>query len=143
MREQNLKKDNLLLNLMLILVCLVPIIGSFFIKTDGQTVAFRFHDGFYEVRMPCVFKTVTGYKCPSCGGTRSFAFMGKLSLVSAWNSNKATAMLYVFMALQIPYRLILIVRGKVPFQKIISRLGIVALILVGVIAIVQFAAQFI
>lgn len=138
-----MKRDNLLLNLMLVLICLVPIIGSFFIKTDGQGVAFRFHDGFYEVRMPCVFKTVSGYKCPSCGGTRSFAYMSKLSLVSAWNSNKATAMLYAFMALQIPYRLILIVRGSAPFQDRISRIGVGALILIGVIAVVQFVAQFI
>ncbi|HEY9061676.1 MAG TPA: DUF2752 domain-containing protein [Pseudobacteroides sp.] len=106
-------------------------------------MAFRFHDGFYEVRMPCVFKTVSGYKCPSCGGTRSFAYMSKLSLVSAWNSNKATAMLYAFMALQIPYRLILIVRGSAPFQDRISRIGVGALILIGVIAVVQFVAQFI
>lgn len=128
---------------MLVLICLMPIIGSFFIKTDGQAVAFRFHDGFYEVRMPCVFKSVTGYKCPSCGGTRSFAYMSKVSLVSAWNSNKAVTMLYIYMVLQIPYRLVLIVRGKVPFQESISRFGIGALILIGVVAVIQFTDQFI
>lgn len=69
--------------------------------------------------------------------------MSKLSITSAWNANKATTMLYMLMMLQIPYRLILIVRGKVPFQRCIARIGIVALIFIGVVDITEFVAQFI
>ncbi|HOV26013.1 MAG TPA: DUF2752 domain-containing protein [Pseudobacteroides sp.] len=110
--------------------------------TDGQVVAFRFHNN-YEVGVPCVFKTITGYNCPSCGGTRSFVYMSRFSLLSAWNLSKAATMLYILMALQIPYRIVLIARGSVPFQRIIARLGIVFLIFIGVVDIADFVAQFI
>ena len=93
--------------------------------------------------MPCVFKTITGYNCPSCGGTRSFVYMSQLSLMSAWNINKAATMLYILMTLQVPYRIMLIVRGKVPFQRSIARLGIVFLILIGIVDIADFVVQFI
>ena len=137
-----MKRNNLLLNIVWLIICLLPIICSFFLITDGQAVAFRFHNN-YEVGVPCVFKTVTGYNCPSCGGTRSFVYMGRLSLMSAWNLNKAATMLYILMALQIPYRIVLIVRGSVPFQRIIARLGIVFLIFIGIVDIADFVAQFV
>ena len=138
-----MKRDNILLNLVWLLICLLPLLCAFILNTNGQVVAFRFHNNYYEVGMPCVFKTITGYGCPSCGGTRSFVYMSELSIASAWNANKAATMLYMLMVLQIPYRLILIVRGKVPFQRCIARIGIVALIFIGLVDITEFVAQFI
>ncbi len=141
-KGRELKRNNLLLHIVWLIICLLPIICSFLLITDGQVVAFRFHNN-YEVGVPCVFKTITGYNCPSCGGTRSFVYMSRFSLLSAWNLSKAATMLYILMALQIPYRIVLIARGSVPFQRIIARLGIVFLIFIGVVDIADFVAQFI
>jgi len=52
----------------------------------------------------CAFKSVTGMGCFGCGLTRSFAYMGELSVLSAFKLHPAGPFLYLLVASQIPYR---------------------------------------
>lgn len=38
----------------------------------------------WEVPPLCMFRNITGYRCPGCGLTRSFVFMGHLDVVDAF-----------------------------------------------------------
>jgi hypothetical protein len=52
----------------------------------------------------CAFKTITGFGCFGCGLTRSFAYMGELSILSAFKLHPVGPFLYLFVLSQIPYR---------------------------------------
>ncbi len=61
---------------------------------------------FFGFSLPqtCAFKGVTGYGCFGCGLTRSFAYMGELSILSAFKLHPAGPFLYLLVLTQIPYR---------------------------------------
>ena len=74
--------------------------------------------------------------------TRSFIYMSDFNISAAWAMNRAGALLYLFCVLQIPYRIMLIFNRKIPLERIVVALGIVFLIIIGSVAVGQFAVQF-
>ncbi len=56
------------------ILILIGIVYATFIKYVGKGI-------------PCVFYTITGYKCPGCGISRMFLCLFKGDLKGAWNSN--------------------------------------------------------
>lgn len=52
----------------------------------------------------CMFRNLTGMRCPGCGLTRSFVFMGEGSVVEAFRMHWLGPVLWVFIAAQIPFR---------------------------------------
>ncbi len=53
----------------------------------------------------CMFRLLTGHRCPGCGLTRSFTFMGHGRVAEAFHLHVLGPALYVLVAAQIPYRL--------------------------------------
>jgi hypothetical protein len=54
--------------------------------------------------MPCAFRGMTGYPCPSCGMTTAFAWVMRGHLVEAWRANPAGTLLApVFGLIVIPW----------------------------------------
>jgi hypothetical protein len=46
---------------------------------------------FYTITgigVPCIFRTITGYKCPGCGVTHMVVHMSHMEFVKAYNDNQ-------------------------------------------------------
>lgn len=52
----------------------------------------------------CLFRTLTGWRCPGCGLTRAFVFMGHAQPLDALRMNLFGPVLWLFVAAQVPYR---------------------------------------
>ncbi len=57
------------------------------------------------VPQTCALKNITDFGCFGCGLTRSFAYMGELSVLSAFKLHPVGPFLYVIVLSQIPYRI--------------------------------------
>lgn len=51
--------------------------------------------------MDCIFKSITGIPCPSCGLTRGFRALLKGDIVSAFNYNILTIPIFIFLLILI------------------------------------------
>lgn len=87
--------------------------------------------------IPCVFRTVTGYKCPGCGISHMCIYLFNGEIGNAYNSNE-------FLFITLPILILLIVVNDVRYVKYENReLGkvgkmlcvfyIVALIIFGIL----------
>jgi hypothetical protein len=72
----------------------------------------------FGVALPplCALKTFTGLDCPGCGLTRSFGFMGEGSPIEALRMHLFGPLLWIFIAAQIPYRLMILGRRLSPWN---------------------------
>jgi Protein of unknown function (DUF2752) len=61
---------------------------------------------------PCMFAQVTGYRCPSCGMTTSFAWFVRGRFDRAWRANPVGSLLAPTCALLIPWLLAGAARGR-------------------------------
>jgi hypothetical protein len=52
----------------------------------------------------CQFKNLTGVDCPGCGLSRGFIHLAHGDFVGAWQFNPAAALVFLFVAVQVPYR---------------------------------------
>jgi len=52
----------------------------------------------------CMMRRVTGVGCPGCGMTRCFISLAHGDCAAAWSYNPAGLLLFVVMALQVPFR---------------------------------------
>jgi Protein of unknown function (DUF2752) len=52
----------------------------------------------------CTFRNLTGLRCPGCGMTRSFVYMGHLDPLAAFRMHLLGPLLYLFVAAQVPWR---------------------------------------
>lgn len=64
----------------------------------------------------CLIKAVTGHDCPGCGMTRSFTYMGHLDPVTAFRMHILGPVLWTAVAVQIPWRIVKLLRGSSPTQ---------------------------
>jgi len=66
----------------------------------------------FDHKMPpmCIFHMVTGHRCPGCGLTRSFTFMGHGEIVQAFRMHVLGPFLYLWMLQQIGAKTLAIVR---------------------------------
>ena len=72
----------------------------------------------FGVALPpmCALKTLTGLECPDCGLTRSFGFMGEGSPIEALKMHLFGPLLWIVVAAQIPYRLMILGRRLGPWN---------------------------
>jgi hypothetical protein len=65
----------------------------------------------FEVPLLCSFRRMTGYNCPGCGMTRSFAFMAHGHVIEAFRMNAIGPLFFAFLASQVPWRIWRLWRG--------------------------------
>jgi hypothetical protein len=70
---------------------------------------------------PCGFLVYTGYPCPGCGLTTSFAHMIRLEVVGAFGANPFGILLFLCTAAMVPLSLLGIVR-RLPVIDTLDRL---------------------
>ncbi len=87
----------------------VVILLAFFLRTEGETVVTI---PFLDAPLPplCLFQHFTGFDCPGCGLTRCFISVAHGRFQNAWYYNPGGIALFFFVAAQIPYRAVQIVR---------------------------------
>jgi len=126
-----------------LLLCLIPILVSFFLTTNGSFTAVRFSGMRYKIGLQCIFKASTGYNCPSCGMTRAFVYMSGFNVSDAMQMSRAGALLYVFCLTQIVYRSLRIFTQKTPIPGYLFWVQAIFLVFIGVIDLMDFVVQFI
>lgn len=131
-----------LVNIVLFLLCFFPLAASLFITTDGSFSTLHFLTISKRLNNICVFKIITGYRCPVCGMTRCFAFMSHGSVINAWHMSHAGVPLYFLCVYECIYRLLRIILSRIPFLKIFMIVEAVFLITVGIAVVFFFAIQF-
>lgn len=65
-----------------------------------------------NVPVTCIFKSVTGISCPSCGMTRAFFAILKFNFVGAFFLNILSIPLFLFIAISVIIMIIEIFRNK-------------------------------
>lgn len=93
----------------------------------------------------CVFRTLTGFPCPTCGSTRSIVFLSRGDLYSAFAMNPLVAACAIAALLLMMYGLFALVFGmpRVGFalsekEKDRVRLAVVLLVLLNWLYLVSF-----
>jgi hypothetical protein len=85
---------------------------SLFLNIDSSGSVYLDSGSKITVPGSCIFKTVTDIECPFCGLTRGFVSISHLQISKAMSYNYLSGFLFVFVILQIPYRLIRLVYIK-------------------------------
>lgn len=67
----------------------------------------------FGVQVPelCVVKRLTGYRCPGCGLTRSFAYMGEGQVLEAFRMHILGPPIFVAMLYQLVYSALRLFKG--------------------------------
>jgi hypothetical protein len=141
-----LKRDinsETIIHVTFLLLCLLPILVSFFLTTNGSSTAVRFSGIRYKIGLPCIFKASTGYNCPSCGMTRAFVYMSGFNVSDAIKMNRAGALLYIFCLMQIVYRSLRIFKPKIKTPEFLFWIQAIFLVFIGFIDLFDFIYQFI
>jgi hypothetical protein len=142
-KRHRISSDETLRHGSILLLCLAPLVISFMLRTDGIGTSFHFQSFTREIHLPCVFRSVTGYRCPACGMTRSFIYTSALNIKSALKINTAGVLLYFFCLIQIPYRILLLLNVTIPKQSLFVYFEATLLLTIGMVAGIQFISQFI
>jgi hypothetical protein len=100
-----------------LILCFSALAVSMIMSTNGTLNSVHVLGFTLPVRVPCIFRFITGFKCPACGMTRCFIYMSHFNIRAAFAMNRAGVLLYFLCVFEVPYRLVLLLRGKVPFQK--------------------------
>ena len=106
-------------------------------------VLFFWEAGTFLSSIPhfCLFERLLNIPCPGCGVTGSFLALGRFDLASAWGSNPAGVLLFFYLFLQIPLRIVALkFRTIQTYVFVISKIGgyivLTALILVWIFRLI-------
>lgn len=78
---------------------------SIFMRTEGDTEVFL--PGFRSpLPEACSSRRMLGIDCPGCGMTRAFISISRGEFSRAWHLNHASFVVYLFVAVQIPWHAI-------------------------------------
>lgn len=134
--------DNFPLHLTLFLLCLVPLVLSVILHTDGVRTTFEWNGHFQPVGTFCLFREATGYQCPVCGMTRCFIYLSHFQFRNAWTMNPAGIAVYLLCIFEACYRLFLILSRRATGRKEIGYLEKAVVTLTLLAVSVHFMDQF-
>lgn len=91
-----------------------------------------------DIYIPCIFRKITGFKCPGCGITRMILSFVKLDFVDAFSANPFLfVVLPVMIVIYINNKIFYIRSGKQKehgkFYKTMETLLLVAVVLFGIV----------
>jgi hypothetical protein len=128
-------------HLLILAFAVVALVGSFYLRPlPNGRLGFPIPLTTVTATLPetCMSRTIFGVSCPGCGLTRSFTACAHGEWSTAFALNALGPILFVLVALQIPYRLAVLLRigeGGVA-RNLIDRAAvpIAWLIIVGLVA---------
>jgi len=66
----------------------------------------------WDVPTLCLFRAVTGVRCPGCGLTRSFAFLADGQVLSSLAMHPLGPLVFLVVLAQVPYRVLRLTRTR-------------------------------
>ena len=91
---------------------------------------------------PCTFQQLTGYRCPSCGMTTSWAHLVRGRMTAAFRDNAGGALLGLASVMLAPWLLISGWRGRWLVRPIDARLGFAAVWLWVAVTLIDWSVRF-
>ena len=87
------------------------------------------------VGSPCVFRAITGYKCPGCGVTHMAVHMSHMEFDKAYNDNQLLFMTWPLIIGEVIYTLYLGLKRKImpDINKFLLIIYIIILIVFGIL----------
>jgi hypothetical protein len=137
------KADEKAKHLVFVVICLLPIAVSALLTTDGVYSTLHLFGFSMQIHNICIFRLLTGYRCPVCGMTRCFTYMTHGNIVAAWHMSHAGVPLYLFCVYESAYRLLRLFFARLPVLKVLKIVETVFLTIVCASVIFFFIAQFI
>jgi hypothetical protein len=80
----------------------IALVGSVVLEPSSEAIRVF----GYELPSTCLWRLTTGWRCPGCGLTRSFTFMGHLRPVDAFQVHALGPFLWLAVAVFTPIRLV-------------------------------------
>ena len=102
-RSWQLRKE-MSYHLVALAVAITVIVLSFVMRSVGQEMVFL-PGASFPLPPSCTAQQVFGIDCPGCGLTRSFISISAGEWQRAWNFNRVSFLVYLFVVGQIPWRL--------------------------------------
>ena len=130
-------RSELILHWIFFIFAAVVILLSFLMKSEGEKAVFL--PGF-ESAMPetCTAKRLFGIDCPGCGMTRAFISISSGQFARAWSFNPASFIVYLFVAVQIPWHMLQIWRLKNGKLPVVTRWAYMAPIAMALVMVVHW-----
>jgi len=130
-------RSELILHWLFFSMAAVVLLLSFLMKSEGEKAVFL--PGFQNA-MPetCTAKRLLGIDCPGCGMTHAFISISSGQFARAWNFNSASFIVYLFVALQIPWHIIQIWRLKNRRHPLVTRWAYMAPMAIVVVMAVHW-----
>ncbi len=109
--------------------------GYILIFAAGLLYALLFSE--FNIKIPCIFNTITGYLCPACGISRMCVSILKLEFWEAFYYNKLIFLLIpLFCYFLVKWSIDYVKKGKITnseTEKIIIWIVIVLLVIFGIV----------
>ena len=130
-------RSELILHWLFFSMAAIVLLLSFLMKSEGEKAVFL--PGF-KTAMPetCASQRLFGIDCPGCGMTRAFISISSGRLTRAWNFNPASFIVYLFVAVQIPWHTIQIWRLKNRRRPLVTRWAYLAPVAMVVVMAVHW-----
>jgi hypothetical protein len=130
-------------HLIFLILCAFPLVVSLFMSTNGVQNSVHLFGLTIPIEIPCLIKLFTGFNCPACGMTRSFIYLSHLNLPASFAMNHAGPLLYLLCLFELPYRLTLFLRGRVPLRRVLRVAEISLITVFSAVDLFFFLRQFI
>lgn len=137
------RPDEKIKHLVFWLMCSSAIAMSALISTDGTFSSIHIFGLTVPLRGVCLFRLLTGYRCPVCGMTRCFSYMAHGKIAAAWHMSHAGIPLFLLCSYESIYRLLRLIFGKFRFYKVFKIIETVLIIISCAAVAFFFAVQFV
>jgi len=114
-------RSELVLHWLFFWMAAVVLLLSFLMKSEGGEKAVFLPGSQTPMPETCMTQRLFGIDCPGCGMTRAFIAISSGQFARAWRFNPASFIIYLFVALQIPWHTIQIWRLKNRRHPLVTR----------------------
>jgi hypothetical protein len=129
-------------NLIFFFLCLAPLAASLFFSTNGTLCTFHLFGMAIPFRNICLFRLLTGYRCPVCGMTRCFTYLSHGNIAAAWQMSPAGVAVFALCVYETCYRFFRAVFGRFTHYNLFKFVEIALIGLTCTAVAFCFVAQF-
>ncbi len=107
--ESTFQVGDVAMHLIFLSLAGIVILASFILESGGKS-GVHLPGRKNPLPVMCSSRMIFGINCPGCGMTRSFIAISRGNFSMAWELNRASFLVYAFVAIQIPWHLTQLLR---------------------------------